>query len=552
MSHHATSIAASPTWATLRERCSAIGLSTWLSDTSGELVSDPNEPGVLTLWLQSQPVRSIVATAARVWSDQARPATIRPIDGLWLMPIVHELRGRRTGLTVAAAMGPAVIGSPLFEAASRSAGLDPTSVRATATRAAQFDQTAVDRLSVALDWMSRDLASLYEHETAVNGFTAELSQSYETIDMLYTLGRTMKNLSEPESFFDGLFERLYETLPFNWLCVVFEQDPKSLGELSGHTGSRGDAPWSLDQLTAVAATLRSALPETLRTTIISEMPAAASGPTQAPTPTLVQPVIVSGKLLGVLFCGDRKGLDPQISSYDMQLIEAAAAFTAAFLENARLYRDQQAMFMGSLRALTAAIDAKDRYTCGHSERVAYLGRMLASASGMTEVEAQRVHLSGMLHDVGKIGVPEAVLCKPSRLTDEEFNQIKRHPAIGYDILKGIPMLEDILPGVLHHHERYDGKGYPHGLSGEQIPLMARILAIADTFDAMSSTRAYRAGLPRDKALAEFERCAGTQFDPVLAKLFVTLDFTEYDAMVSEHAKVYQPIAIASGDIAKAA
>jgi len=137
--------------------------------------------------------------------------------------------------------------------------------------------------------------------------------------------------------------------------------------------------------------------------------------------------------------------------------------------------------------------------------------------------------------VGKIGVPEAVLCKPGRLTDQEFALIKLHPEIGHRILRDIPQLQDILPGVLHHHERWDGKGYPHGLKGEDIPLSARLLGLADTFDAMSSTRAYRSALPRDVVLAEVQRSAGSQFDPELAKLMLGLDLTEYDRMVARHA-----------------
>src|SRR5690606_26088192 len=157
--------------------------------------------------------------------------------------------------------------------------------------------------------------------------------------------------------------------------------------------------------------------------------------------------------------------------------------------------------------------AKDRYTCGHSERVAMLARRIAQAAGLSGPQAERVHICGLLHDVGKIGVPEAVLCKPGRLNDEEFALITQHPAIGHRILKDIPMLEDVLPGVLHHHERFDGRGYPSGLAGQQIPLIARIIALADTFDAMSSTRSYRPAMPRERVLAEITREAGSQLDP---------------------------------------
>jgi HD-GYP domain-containing protein (c-di-GMP phosphodiesterase class II) len=147
---------------------------------------------------------------------------------------------------------------------------------------------------------------------------------------------------------------------------------------------------------------------------------------------------------------------------------------------------------------------------------------------------ERIRIAGLVHDVGKIGVPEAVLRKPGRLTDEEFEQIKRHPRIGYDILRDIGPLGDVLPGVLYHHERWDGRGYPEGLTAGEIPLMGRLLAVADAFDAMSSDRSYRPALPREKVLREMIDCAGSQFDPELVPIFVKLDLTEYDAMVARH------------------
>ncbi|MCA9311706.1 MAG: HD domain-containing protein, partial [Phycisphaerales bacterium] len=138
------------------------------------------------------------------------------------------------------------------------------------------------------------------------------------------------------------------------------------------------------------------------------------------------------------------------------------------------------------------------------------------------------------HDVGKIGVPESVLCKPGKLTNEEYAQIKKHPEIGYQIVKDIPLLDDTLPGILHHHERYDGRGYPAGLVGEHIPFMARIIGLADAFDAMSSTRTYRAAMDREKVLSEIQNGAGTQFDPELVAVFSTIDLAVFDQMVERH------------------
>jgi len=176
----------------------------------------------------------------------------------------------------------------------------------------------------------------------------------------------------------------------------------------------------------------------------------------------------------------------------------------------------------TIQALAAAVDAKDPYTKGHSQRVARYAADLAAYLGMPESEVELIHMTGTLHDVGKIGVPDAILQKPARLTDEERAVIETHPVLGEVIVRKAPQLAATLPGVRHHHERWDGKGYPDGLAGERIPLMARILAVADTFDAMTSDRPYRSGMSVDEALEEIERQAGTQFEARLALMFVEL------------------------------
>jgi HD-GYP domain-containing protein (c-di-GMP phosphodiesterase class II) len=249
---------------------------------------------------------------------------------------------------------------------------------------------------------------------------------------------------------------------------------------------------------------------------------------------LVHPVSRDDNVIGVLIAGERRGPDPAVSSVDMKLLGATATSMAIFLENAALYDDLNTMFLGTLEALTASIDAKDAYTSGHSQRVAHLTKLLAKAMDLDEHTVSRMHIAGLVHDVGKIGVPEAVLTKPGRLTAEEFDEIRKHPEIGYRILKDIPQLRDILPGVLYHHERVDGGGYPKGLPGAEIPLVARLISLADAFDAMSSTRTYRKTLSRREAIQEILDCAGTQFDPELAPIFVKLDFSEFDRLFDEH------------------
>lgn len=228
------------------------------------------------------------------------------------------------------------------------------------------------------------------------------------------------------------------------------------------------------------------------------------------------------KLLGVMLainCND--GGD--FTSVDVQLVRAVADRVSAFLENQRLYDDLADLLMGLLHAVVNSVDAKDPYTYGHSERVAFLSRALARASGLSPTECERVYLAGLLHDVGKIGVPDAILCKPGKLTLEEFEVLKKHPEIGVRILSPVRQTRDLLPGVLYHHERMDGRGYPEGITGKSIPLLGRIICLADCFDAMTTNRTYRAALPLETAISEVRRCAGTQFDPHLAELFLDLD-----------------------------
>ena len=188
-----------------------------------------------------------------------------------------------------------------------------------------------------------------------------------------------------------------------------------------------------------------------------------------------------------------------------------------------LFEDVHGLMMGLLHSLTSAVDAKDAYTCGHSERVAAAQPAPGAArSACRDAQVEQIYMAGLLHDVGKIGVPESVLQKTGRLTPEEFEQMKKHPQIGARILADIKQVKDLIPGVLHHHERYDGKGYPAGLAGENIPLMGRIICLADCFDAMTSNRTYRKALPLEVALTEIRRCAGTQFDPTFAEAFLRI------------------------------
>jgi len=175
-----------------------------------------------------------------------------------------------------------------------------------------------------------------------------------------------------------------------------------------------------------------------------------------------------------------------------------------------------------LSVLREAIEARDPYTRGHSARVTAIAEAIARRLGWEEDRLALLRVGGPLHDIGKLAVSDDVLCKRGRLDAEELAEIREHPTLGAKILLRLAAFRSAIPYVLYHHERWDGTGYPTGRSGEQIPVEARVLAIADAFDAMTSDRPYRRALSHDEALAEVERCAGTQFDPVLVEIFVEL------------------------------
>ncbi|QDS95930.1 Cyclic di-GMP phosphodiesterase response regulator RpfG [Roseimaritima multifibrata] len=209
----------------------------------------------------------------------------------------------------------------------------------------------------------------------------------------------------------------------------------------------------------------------------------------------------------------------EFGTFEAGVVNAAAIMLGTHAWNLKLYHEREMLLLGVVRSLINAVDAKDAYTCGHSDRVAAIGQQIARQMDLDTADCERIYMAGLLHDLGKIGVPDEVLSKPGRLTDEEYESIQQHPQIGYSILQHVKQLEYVLPGVLHHHESFDGSGYPQGLTGDSIPLFGRVLAVADAFDAMTSTRSYRKAMPVEKAHKILREGAGQQWDPDVVKAF---------------------------------
>ncbi|MBL8151792.1 MAG: HD domain-containing protein [Blastocatellia bacterium] len=214
----------------------------------------------------------------------------------------------------------------------------------------------------------------------------------------------------------------------------------------------------------------------------------------------------------------RKNTSPFKSS-DKKIAEMLARQTAGKLESSRLYARLESLFMASIKMLVECIDARDSYTCGHSGRVSYYSVFLAREIGMSEEDVKIVEIGALLHDVGKIRIRDHILNKPGKLDEEERRIIQGHPEFGMRIVEHVKQLHNTVPCIYCHHEHFNGRGYPQRIGGEDIPLMGRIVSIADTFDAMTTTRPYRDALSQQQAYEELLRCSGTQFDPELARVF---------------------------------
>jgi HD-GYP domain-containing protein (c-di-GMP phosphodiesterase class II) len=232
---------------------------------------------------------------------------------------------------------------------------------------------------------------------------------------------------------------------------------------------------------------------------------------------LAVPIMGHEVARGVMLLGDRN--PGRFRSEETFAIGKIASQLAVAMGNARIFSDMRQLFFNTVASLANAIDAKSPWTKGHSERVMRVAAEIAGDLGLADDDVERVRLGGLLHDVGKIGIMEALLEKPAELDEDEFPPLRLHPEKGVAILEPIAQLRPILPAILHHHEFYDGSGYPAGLAGENIPLDARIIAVADSFDAMVADRPYRKGLTVAAAVAELVRCSGSQFDPDIVDCF---------------------------------
>jgi len=233
----------------------------------------------------------------------------------------------------------------------------------------------------------------------------------------------------------------------------------------------------------------------------------------------VSPIVVKGEVTGLIFTGPKINGD-EYSEYDVDMMLFIANSAGIGMENARLIKQLQTTYVSTLKSMISIIEAKDPYTKGHTERVAGYAVAIAGRLGLNETDSRRVMYGALLHDIGKLGVMDSIIQKAGKLSEDEWELLKSHPVIGAGIVNKMEFLEGVSEVVKHHHESWDGRGYPDGLRSNDIPLGARIVAVADAFDAMTTDRSYRRALSTEQAIQRLEASAGTQFDPRVVKTFV--------------------------------
>ncbi len=348
------------------------------------------------------------------------------------------------------------------------AALDVQALLAETARAPVMPRLQLRALAALVGQMHDDLQGQGLVQQELSGVTEQLSSAYEEISLLYKISNGMRFSQKPRAFLQEVCGEVREIGNFRTVLVALtrrddDAATPSLGEVAVQIGSCGVSGDGLlrDLQRPIHEALREGEPQ-----VHNHIAAAAPWHRLAAAVQrfVCVPLMRDKRPLGIMLALDKNDRT-DFTSVDLKLLNNVASQCSIFIENANLYQDMQGLFMGVLHALTRSIDAKDAYTRGHSQRVAELSGALAQKIGLPEEQCERVYLSGLLHDVGKIGVPEAVLTKPGRLTDAEFEAIKKHPEIGAQILGNIKQLQDIIPGVLYHHERWDGQGYPYRLAG---------------------------------------------------------------------------------------
>ncbi len=385
----------------------------------------------------------------------------------------------------------------------------------------QFAQRELELFHGIADQVSLSLEEARLYKESVDK-AMELSHKIETIRVMHEIDRYVLSTLKPSEILDTVTRMISLVVPADGTAILLtDEDTRQFVYASGYAvkSFRKGERISRDDVDITMA-VRTGNPvfepnfkdkksiKRFEETLLKE----------GFSSSVMLPLVVRKEAAGVLIVLSHRpsGFVPE----DLSTLEKISTQLSVALENARLVEDLEELFWGTVRTLTETIDAKSRWTAGHSRRVAEFSVAIGKELGMGERELKRLELAALLHDIGKIGVYESILDKPARLSKSEIEIMRQHPVKGAEILKPIKQLGDIIPAIRHHHEWYNGKGYPDGIKADEIPLFARIIAVADTVDAMSSDRPYRKALSKEAIVEELKRFSGVQFDPQCVGAFI--------------------------------
>jgi HD-GYP domain-containing protein (c-di-GMP phosphodiesterase class II) len=494
-----------------------VAFSLWNSETGELAYASLEQPGGNDA-VRGQMARALHGSSPEILTDE---------DCVLLLSVPFSLRH-----------GDSVVGTAAFATRQLQPGESPSAAAALLTvdetRASAWigqqpvwTHEALMRLARAAQ--ARFAAELRSEqlEREVEKVSDNLASTYEEICLLHSLTQNLRLRSDDQSLSRLVLGCLLDCVPANAAAIQLLPVAKD-GQITYKARTKSvlygtkDCPLDNAEFTRLTEALE--LSPTSGPRVVNRRFTAADG---WPFPDVRQLVVVpmseGERVFGWLAIFNHTS-DQEFGTVEASLLNSIGSMLGIHSSNRDLYRQQSEFLASVVRAFTSAIDAKDPYTCGHSDRVARVAVRLAKELGCDAELLHTLYMAGLLHDVGKIGIDDAVLRKPDKLTQAEFAHIQEHPELGYRILADIAQLAAVLPAVLHHHEQWDGRGYPTRLVADQIPLIARIVAVADAFDAMSSDRPYRKGMSIEKVNEIFRSGAGQQWDPeVIAAYFAAYD-----------------------------
>ena len=498
---------------TLLDRAYGVPFSV-LDGQSGDLIyAAPDQPRA---W-------ELRAEVCREVAQRGRPELIDDEDPLVTLAIpLIDTRGNAV-VAVACFVTRSIERIEEVGGAAEVLGMSPQEVLAWAGRQTPWTAEALQRVGDLLldDVDARRRAAKLQQEA--DSLSINLSSTYEEISLLYRLTQNLKLSKSDEELARVALEWMTEVVPATGLVIQLVPVPGAAKSLT-HTARNktillchGDCPIENDDFSQLISHL--GVHPQRQPVVVNRVVTEQRG---WPCPAIRQMIAVAlaeGDNVFGWMAAINHIEGGEFGTVEASLLSSVAVILGIHGGNAELYRQQSELLAGIVRSLTSAIDAKDPYTCGHSDRVARVAVRLAEELGCDADALNTLYLAGLLHDIGKIGINDSVLRKAGKLTDEEYEHIKQHVSIGHRILSDLVKLEHVLPVVLHHHESWDGGGYPKRLESQEIPFPARIVAVADAFDAMSSDRPYRKGMSDERVDQILKQGAGQQWDPAVIEAF---------------------------------